>query len=357
MSLKVGIVGLPNVGKSTLFKAITKKQVDCSNYPFCTIEPNVGVVAVPDPRLDALAKVSKSEKIVPAAVEFVDIAGLVAGAHKGEGLGNKFLSHIREVDAIVEVLRAFPSGDIIHVSGRIDPAEDAEIINLELAYADLATVEKRLESVQKAMKAGQTREQKITLEAVQKCYQTLSAGKPAREAALNKEELAAVKELQLLTLKPLIYVLNVSEEQLKSGYRVETLPPDQQIPLCVKLEEELASLPPEEVHEYLGTLGLAMTGLDRLIQISYRLLGLMTFLTSGVKESRAWTIHQGTKAPQAAGVIHTDFEKHFIRVEVINWEDYVKYGEVGAKEAGKMRIEGRDYVMREGDACVFRVDA
>ena len=357
MSLKVGIVGLPNVGKSTLFKAITKKQVDCANYPFCTIEPNVGIVAVPDPRLDALAKVSGSKKVIPATVEFVDIAGLVAGASKGEGLGNKFLSHIRETDAIVEVVRAFDNKDIVHVSGRIDPLSDIEIINLELAYADLATVEKRLDGLRKQSKGGLDRDAKIMLEAVEKAYKVLADGRQARTADLNEDERKAIKELQLLTMKPLLYVVNVDESQLKAGYRVPEFPEDQQIPLCVRLEEELASLPPEEVKDYLDALGLSMTGLDRLITAAYDLLGLMTFLTSGPEETRAWTIVKDTKAPQAAGVIHTDFEKSFIRAEIVDWKDFVDLGESGARDKGRLRVEGKEYVMRDGDVVHFRVGA
>jgi GTP-binding protein YchF len=356
MSLKVGIVGLPNVGKSTLFKAVTKKQVDCENFPFCTIEPNVGVVAVPDERLERLAEISKSAQVIPATVDFVDIAGLVKGASEGEGLGNQFLSHIREVDAIVEVVRAFHDDDVVHVSGKIDPADDIDTINLELVYADLAVVEKRLEAAQKQMKAGETREMKLALSALERLYAALSSGKAAREVELSDDEQDAIREVQLLTTKPLLYIVNLDERQLKEGYRLDTIPEDLQIPLCVKLEEELASLPEDEVEDYLSELGLEMTGLDHLIEKSYELLGLITFLTSGEKESRAWTVRRGAKAPQAAGVIHTDFEKGFIRAEVINYEDFIGLGgEQGAKDAGKMRLEGKDYVVQDGDVCYFRI--
>jgi GTP-binding protein YchF len=356
MSLRVGIVGLPNVGKSTLFKAVTKKQVDCANFPFCTIDPNIGVVAVPDERLNKLTEISKSAKTISAIVDFVDIAGLVKGAAQGEGLGNQFLSHIREVDALVEVVRAFENNDIVHVAGHIDPQDDIETINLELIYADLATLEKRLEAQRKTMKGGETSEQKLALAALEKLHTVLSSGRPAREAELTADEQKSIREVQLLTAKPLLYVINVDEEQLKSGYKIQSLPENLQIPLCVKLEEEIASLPEDEVNDYLQALGLKMTGLDQLIKKSYELLGLITFLTSGEKESRAWTIRRGTKAPQAAGVIHTDFEKGFIRAEVISYVDFVKYnGEMGAKEAGKMRLEGKDYVMQDGDVCHFRV--
>ncbi|MBU1029484.1 redox-regulated ATPase YchF, partial [Patescibacteria group bacterium] len=352
MTLKVGIVGLPNVGKSTLFKAVTKKQVDCANFPFCTIEPNVGVVAVPDDRLARLTQISKSAQTIPATVSFVDIAGLVKGASQGEGLGNQFLSHIREVDAIVEVVRAFKNDDIVHITGKIDPLDDIETINLELIYADLATVEKRLETQRKVMKGGETREQKLALAALEKLFVVLSAGQPARDVVLTEDEDKSIREVQLLTAKPLLYVVNVDEPQLKAGFKIDTLPTEIQIPLCVKLEEEIASLPESEVGEYLKALGLEMTGLDQLIKKSYELLGLITFLTSGEKESRAWTIRRGTKAPQAAAVIHTDFEKGFIRAEVISYDDFILgNGEIGAKEAGKMRLEGKEYVMQDGDVC------
>jgi hypothetical protein len=355
--LRIGIVGLPNVGKSTLFQAITKKQVDCANYPFCTIEPNVGVVAVPDERLEPLAKVSKSSRIVPAVVEFVDIAGLVKGASKGEGLGNQFLANIREVDAIAHVVRCFEDKDVIHVHGGIDPKNDIEVIALELIYADLATVEKRLEAVRRSLKGGKERELEIQLAALEKAKAVMENSRPAAAAAFSDDERAAIKELQLLTMKPVLYVLNVDEVQLQRGYALDFLKPEEQLPISVKIESEIAALPPEEAREFMATYGMKESGLDRLIRSAFGLLGLQTFLTSGEMETKAWTIRKGTKAPQAAGVIHTDFEKNFIRAEIIDWKDFVILGESGARAEGKLRIEGKDYVMRDGDVVHFRIGA
>ncbi|MEK7516709.1 MAG: redox-regulated ATPase YchF [Patescibacteria group bacterium] len=356
MSLRVGIVGLPNVGKSTLFTALTKKQVDCANYPFCTIEPNVGMVKVPDERLGALARISHSEKIIATAVEFVDIAGLVRGAHEGQGLGNKFLSHIREVDAIVQVVRAFENKDIVHVEGRVDPRSDAEVVNLELIFADLATVEKRLDAAQRELKAGVDREKQKRVLALEKVQAALAGGKLAREAILTPEEMESVRELQLLTMKPMLYVMNVDEAGLKDAGHLS--PPVDGYPsvvICAKLEAELAELSETEVKEYLEAAGIPLTGLDQLIVAAYKLLDLITFLTSGEKETRAWTVRRGATAPQAAGVIHSDFEKGFIRAEVINWKDFVESaGEAGAREKGLARLEGKEYVVKDGDVCHFR---
>ncbi|MFW0862032.1 MAG: redox-regulated ATPase YchF [Candidatus Komeilibacteria bacterium] len=350
MSLQIGIVGLPNVGKSTLFQALTKKQVAAENYPFCTIDPNVGVVEVPDERLTKLAEVSKSEKVLPTTIEFVDIAGIVAGASKGEGLGNKFLSHIREVDAIIEVVRHFEDSNITHVNGKVEPESDKETIDTELALADLETVTKRLKKLESEAKGNREASLLQTIQVLKNIEAVLSEGKPARTIKLDEDEKKLIKDLNLLTRKPLLYVNNIDEKEI--GNVPET---DTSINICAKLEADLATMSEDEVREYLEAAGVKQTGLDKLIIASYKLLDLITFLTSGPKESRAWTIKRGTKAPQAAGAIHGDFEKGFIRVEVINWEDFIKYnGEQGAKEAGVMRLEGKEYIMQDGDTCYFR---
>ncbi|MCR4280556.1 MAG: redox-regulated ATPase YchF [Candidatus Komeilibacteria bacterium] len=349
MSLQIGIVGLPNVGKSTLFKALTKKQVDAANYPFCTIDPNVGVVTVPDQRLDQLSQTSQSAKTLPTTIEFVDIAGLVKGAAQGEGLGNKFLSHIREVDAIIEVVRHFEDSNIIHVSGQVNPEDDKLVIETELALADLSTVEKRLSKLKSDSKGKADKAILTHVALLESILKILGEGKQAREMDFTTEELDFVKQLSLLTMKPLLYVNNIDEKE------IGTVPDsDNTINICAKLESDLAELPPEEVQQYLEAAGLHQTGLDRLIVASYKLLELITYFTSGPQESRAWTITAGTKAPPAAGVIHTDFEKGFIRAEVINWQDFVQQGgEHGAKEKGLMRLEGKEYVMQDGDVCHF----
>ncbi len=353
MSFQIGIVGLPNVGKSTLFKALTKKTVDAANYPFCTIDPNVGVVAVPDERLDKLAALSHSKKITPTTIEFVDIAGLVKNAHKGEGLGNQFLANIREVDAILEVVREFKDANVIHVEGSVDSKRDQDIIHLELIMADLSTVEKRIKSVEHEIKSGDKDALKLhhVLQIIKK---TLEEGRLANELNLNPEEKKSIKELGLLTLKPIIYVKNIDENILPiTSYQ---LPNTNYISINAKLEAELADLNPEELKEYLRELNITSTGLDKLIKSSYNILNLITFLTTGPDETRAWTITKGTKAPAAAAVIHTDFERGFIRAEVCNWQDYLKEGgEVGVKEKGLMRLEGKEYVVQDGDTIYFRV--
>lgn len=364
MSFSVGIVGLPNVGKSTLFKALTKKQALIANYPFATIDPNVGIVEVPDERLEKLAAVSVSEKIIPTTIEFVDIAGLVKGAHAGEGLGNKFLSHIREVAAIIQVVREFSDPNIIHVHNRVDPANDTEIINLELALADLATVTKRLENLRRESKSGGTKELERQIELTERLKTALEAGKPARELDLTAEEQELIADLHLLTSKPMLYVVNEDEPRGEGAVQARSSPQplslkgrgrDSVVRICAKLEAELADLPEAEAREYLKSLGQEQTGLERLILASYKLLDLITFLTSGLKETRAWTVKRGAKAPQAAGVIHSDFEKGFIRAEVCRWQDFVNYGgEAGVKEKGLYRLEGKDYVMQDGDVCYFR---
>lgn len=361
MSFKVGIVGLPNVGKSTLFKALTRKQVDIANYPFCTIEPNVGTVAVPDFRLQNLSDLYNSAKIVPTVIEFVDIAGLVKGAHEGQGLGNKFLSHIREVDAICQVIRAFEDSNVIHVDGKINPISDLEVINLELIFADQETVKKRLASLEGELKGKKEAALIKTNEIISKIKQGLEAGKMAAELGLNEEEKFLIKELNLLTLKPTLYALNVAENDLKADKKDIlkkfnlSLDPEKVILVSAKIESELAELAPEEAKNYLRELGLEESGLDKLIRASYHELNLITFFTAGPKEAHAWTIVRGTLAPGAAGKIHTDFERGFIAAEVINWKDLLNAGgDAGAKEKGLIKLEGKEYTMKDGDVVEFR---
>jgi len=353
MSLSIGIVGLPNVGKSSLFNILTKKGVEAANYPFCTIDPNVGVVKVPDSRLNALAEVSKPEKIINTTIEFVDIAGLVAGAHKGEGLGNKFLANIRECDAICEAVRDFKDGNIIHVSGKVDPKGDKETINMELIFADLATVEKRLDKVRREARSG-GKELKIELVILERIFKALSDGLAVRELVFSDEELLVIKSLSLLTIKPIIYLLNVDEKHDGSDFFGVS---DPVIKVNVKTEEEIAALPENEQAEYIKELGLEESGLDKLIRIAYQTLGLDTFFTTGKDETRAWTIKRGSKAPEAAGEIHTDFIKGFVRAEVIAWDKFVECGsEARAKELGLMRIEGKEYIVKDGDVCNFLIN-
>ncbi len=360
MALQIGIVGLPNVGKSTMFSAITKAQVDCANYPFCTIEPNVGVVEVPDERLAKLAEINKSEKILPTTIELVDIAGLVKGAAEGQGLGNKFLSHIRECDAIAQVVRAFDDKNILHVDGSIDPGRDAETINTELAIADLETVTKRKNTIEREMKSGKTKEMELLLDVLTRAHENLSKGVMMRDLDWTEDEMKAIKSLNLLTIKPMLYVVNVSEAQLSDHSwkeRVTELK-GELVPVCVKMEADMMDMDDTEKKEYLEMTGQTESGLDRLIRAGYKLLGLITFLTSGPIETRAWTVTRGSSAPEAAGKIHTDFEKHFIRVEVTPYQDYIDCGgENGAREKGKTRIEGKEYIIQDGDVCFFRVNA
>lgn len=360
MGIKCGIVGLPNVGKSTLFNALTRAAIQAENYPFCTIDPNVGIVEIPDPRLDRLAEIVKPEKVIPTTMEFVDIAGLVAGASRGEGLGNQFLAHIREVDAIAQVVRCFEDENIVHVAGKIDPVADIEVINTELALADMDTVERALARAEKASKAGDKAQIRLR-DLLKKVQQSLDEGLPVRAMDLGDDERVLLRHLFLLTAKPTLYIANVDEQGFADNPLLDQLTAyaakegAEVVPVCAAIEADLIDMTEEEKREFLGEMGLEEPGLNRVIRASYKLLGLQTFFTAGVKEVRAWTVHRGALAPQAAGEIHTDFERGFIRAELASYEDFVTCGgEQGAREAGKLRLEGKDYMMQDGDVVHFR---
>ena len=360
MGIKCGIVGLPNVGKSTLFNALTKAGIAAANFPFCTIEPNVGVVPVPDLRLNALSDIVKPQKVIPTAVEFVDIAGLVAGAASGEGLGNKFLAHIREVDAITHVVRCFENDDVIHVNNKVDPLSDIDTIDTELALADLDSVEKALNRAERSAKQGE-KEAIARKPVLARLQAALNDGKPGRSVGLDEEELALVRDMFLLTLKPVLYIANVSEDGFENNPHLDAVRARaaaegaEVVPVSAAIEEELSQMDDADRNTFLADMGLNEPGLNRVIRAAYRLLGLQTYFTAGVKEVRAWTVKAGSTAPQAAGVIHTDFEKGFIRAETISYADFLQYkGEAGAKEAGRLRLEGKEYRVQEGDVLHFR---